>query len=184
MMRSDLLGYSMGEHRLIFSIFAITLGMILLGGTILGSTPFAFADDDDDGDDDKKAKLKAKFKKLLEKIKAKIKERNHDDSCKGNHYGDICDNKRPSVDIKKPDRGDRLKAGDITFQIKAKDKQTGIKMVELSINNGPFLPVPLVSGDKYQLDVELNDPGRYKAKVIATDKAGNTKSDRVSFKIV
>ncbi len=169
------------NQRANYQLTAITIGMILLGGAILGSTPFAFADDDDD----KTEELKAKFKKLLEKIKAKIQKKNHDGSCKGNHYGDICDNKRPSVDIKKPKRGDRLQAGDdITFEIKAKDKQTGIKMVELSINNGPFLPVPLVSGDKYQLDVELNDPGRYKAKVIATDNAGNTKSDRVSFRIV
>ena len=170
----------MVNQRVNYQLTAITLGMILLGGTILGSTPFAFADDDDDKTDE----LKAKFKKLLEKIKAKIQKKNHDGICKGNHYGDICDNKRPSVDIKKPKRGDRLQAGDITFEIKAKDRQTGIDKVELSINNGPFLPVPLVSGDKYELVVELNDSGRYKAKVIATDNAGNTKSDRVSFRIV
>jgi len=168
----------MTSQRGNYQLAAITLGMVLLGGTILGSTPFAFADDDDD----KKEKLKAKFKKLLEKIRDRIQEDN-DGDCKGNHYGDICDNKSPSVDIKKPRKGAKLKAGDITFEIKAKDKQTGIDKVELSINNGPFLPVPLVSGDKYELEVELNDKGRYNAKVIATDNAGNTKSDRVSFKI-
>ena len=180
MIRSDLVGHIMTNQRTNYQLTAITLGMILLGGTILGSTPFAFADDDDD----KTEELKAKFKKLLEKIKAKIKDRSDNGSCKGNHYGDICDNKRPSVGIKKPDSGDKLQAGDITFEIKAKDKQTGIKMVELSINRGPFLPVPLVSGDKYQLVVELNEPGRYQAKAIATDNAGNTASSRVSFKIV
>ena len=166
----------MKNQRANYQLAAITLGMILLGGTILGSTPFAFADDDGPKD------LKEKFKKLLQKIRDKIKDHNGD--CRGNHYGDICDNKRPSVGIKKPDSGDKLQAGDITFEIKAKDKQTGIKMVELSINRGPFLPVPLVSGDKYQLVVELNEPGRYQAKAIATDNAGNTASSRVSFKIV
>ncbi len=170
----------MKNQRANYQLAAITLGMILLGGTILGSTPFAFAD----GDDDRKNELKAKFKKLLEELISKIEKKNHDDSCKGNHYGDICDNKRPSVGIKKPDSGDKLQAGDITFEIKAKDKQTGIKMVELSINNGPFLTVPLVSGDKYQLVVKLDESGRYKAKIIATDNAGNTSSDRVNFKII
>jgi len=164
-----------------YQLAAITLGMILLGGTILGSVPFAFADDHDD----KKEKLKAKLKDLLEKIKAKIEKKNHDKSCKGNQYGDICDNKRPSVDIKEPDRGDRLPAEiPFTFEIKAKDKQTGIDKVEVFINNKFVGEAELVSGDKYELEVELNDPGRYKAKVIATDKAGNTKSDRVSFRIV
>ncbi len=163
-----------------YQLAAITLGMILLGGTILGSTPFAFADDHDD----KKEKLKAILKKLLEKIRDRIQEDN-DGDCKGNHYGDICDNKRPSVDIKEPDRGDRLQAGvPFTFEIKAKDKQTGIDKVEVFINNVLFGEASLVSGDKYELEVELNDKGRYKAKVIATDNAGNTKSDRVSFRIV
>jgi len=180
MYRSDLFGHSMATQKLIYSIFSITLGMVLLGGTILGSTPFAFAD----SDDDRKNELKAKFKKLLEEIINKIKKQNDDGICKGNHYGDICDNKRPSVDIKEPDRGDRLEAGDITFEIKAKDKQTGIDKVEVFINGVFVGEALLVSGDKYELEVELNDPGRYKAKVIATDNAGNTKSDRVSFRIV
>ena len=65
----------------------ITLGMILLGGTILGSTPFAFADDHDD----KKEKLKAKLKELLEKVKDKIKNQKPEkpEKCKGIKYGEI-----------------------------------------------------------------------------------------------
>ena len=170
----------MTNRRANYQLTAITLGMILLGGTILGSTPFAFADDDDD----KKEDLKAKFKKLLEKIKAKIKDRNHDGICRGNHYGDICDNKRPSVGIKEPKRGERLEAGMITVVIKAKDKQTGIDMVEVFINNDFFGKAIFVGEDLYELPVVLNDQGRYQAKAIATDKAGNTGTSRVSFKIV
>ena len=155
----------------------ITLGMILLGGTILGSTPFAFADDHDD--------KKEKLKDLLEKIKAKIKQKNDDGICKGNHYGEICDNKKPSVEIKKPDSGKKFDKGiTIIVKIKAKDKQTGIDKVEVFVNNAKVGDATLVSGDNYELPVDFNDPGRIKLKVTATDKAGNTASDRVNFKII
>ncbi len=174
-----MLGINLSNQRANYSFIAITLSLILLGSGFLGFIPYVMADEDDD----KKEKLKAKLKDLLEKIKAKIKQKNHDDSCKGNHYGDICDKKRPSIGIKKPGSGDKLPAGVITFEIKAKDKQTGIKMVELSINNGPFQPVPFISGDKYELDVGLT-PGKYKATAKATDNAGNFKLDRVSFRVV
>ncbi len=161
-----------------YQLAAITLGMVLLGGTILGSTPFAFADDHGPKD------LKETFRKLLQKIRDKIQDHN-DGDCKGNHYGDICDNRKPSVGIKSPGRGERVPAGDITFQIKAKDKQTGIDKVELFINGVFKGEATLVSGDIYELVVEeLNEPGRYKAKAIATDNAGNTGSSRVGFKIV
>ena len=169
----------MTNHRAKYQLATITLGMILLGGTILGSTPFAFADDHG------KEELKGKFKKLLEELISKIEKKNHDDSCRGNHYGDICDDKKPSVGIKSPGRGERVPAGDITFQIKAKDKQTGIDKVELFINGVFKGEATLVSGDIYELVVEdLTEPGRYKAKAIGTDNAGNTGSSRVGFKIV
>ena len=154
----------------------ITLGMILLGGTILGSAPFAFADEDDD--------KKAKLKELLAKIKAKIKNKPHDGTCRGNHYGEICDNDRPGVGIKEPDSGDKLPKGTFIVKIKAKDKQTGIDKVEVFVNGLLVGEAALVSGDIYELPVVFNDPGRIKLKATATDKAGNTASDRVNFKIL
>jgi len=160
----------------------ITLGMILLGGTILGSTPFAFADDHDD----KKEKLKAKLKELLEKVRDKIENQKPEkpEKCKGIKYGEICDDQGPSIGIKEPGSGDRLPAGTITVVIKAKDNQTGVKKVEVFINNVFFGEALFVGGELYELDVVLNDPGRYKLKAIATDIAGLTGSDRVNFRII
>jgi len=129
--------------------------------------------DEDDDKKEKLQKLKAIVAKLLEIEKCPDKFK----------YGEICDKEKPEIEIKKPDSGDKLPAGVITFEIKAKDKQTGIKMVELSINNGPFQNVPFSSGDRYILDVPLNDPGRIKITAKATDNAGNFRLDRVNFKI-
>jgi len=175
----------------------------------LGSAPFAFADHIDDDkkadhidddkkaklkaklkqfadqiDDDKKAKLKAKLKQLIEKIRDKIKNKPDRDKCKGVKYGEICDDKGPSVGIKVPGNGDRLPAGEITVVIKAKDNQTGVKKVEVFINNVFFGEATFVGGELYELDVVLNDPGRYKLKAVATDNAGLEGSDRVSFRII
>ena len=163
----------------------ITLGMILLGGTILGSTPFAFADEDDD----KKEKLEAKLKELLKKVKDKIKNNNKPDGdeCKGKavKYGEICDDNGPSVGIKQPGNGDKLPAGvEFTVVIKAKDNQTGVKKVEVFINNVLFGEAVFVGGELYELPVVLNDPGRYKLKAVATDNAGLTGNDRVNFRII
>ena len=83
------------NHRANFQLTAITLGLILLGGTILGSTPFAFADQDDD----RKAKLKAKLKELIQKLKDKIKEKKENKCPKKHKYDSICDNKKPIVKI-------------------------------------------------------------------------------------
>jgi len=76
MLRSDIVGHIMVNQRANYQLTAITLGMILLGGTILGSTPFAFADHDED--------KKKKLKELLKKLKAKIRDHldDDDDKCK------------------------------------------------------------------------------------------------------
>jgi len=178
------------NQRANFQLTAITLGLILLGGTILGSAPFAFAEHDDD---DKKAKLKD----LLEEFKAKIKVKKpgcdeppcgggggNEDKCKGTKYGEICDDQGPSVGIKVPGNGDKLPAGEITVVIKAKDIQTGVKKVEVFINNVLFGEAVFVGGELYELDVVLNDPGRYKLQAVATDNAGLTGSDKVNFRII
>jgi len=132
-------------------VIAITLGLILLGGTILGSTPFAFADEDDD----KKEKLKAKLKDLFEKIKAKIEAKNDDDKCPEKFkYGKICDKKKPEIEIEEPENNDKLPAGMITIEIEAEDDETGIKKVEVRINGGPFLPATQVDDDEWEFKQE------------------------------
>ena len=191
MARSDLFGHSMTNQRANYQLTAITLGMILLGGTILGSAPFAFADDDDD----KKEKVKGKFKKLLEEIIAKIEKKkgppggdpgDPPDKCKGTKYGEICDDSAPSVGIKKPKHRDRLPAGvPFAVEIKAKDGQTAVDMVEVFINNVFIGEAVFVSGEIYEIvGVVLNDPGRYKMKATATDLVGNIGSDKIQFFIV
>ena len=170
----------MGNQRTNYQLTAITLGMILLGGTILGSTPFAFADDDDD----KKEELKAKFKKLLEKIKALIKEKRDQEKCKESQkYEGECDTRRPKIEIKEPDNRDKLPEGPITFELKAKDKESGLAKVQLRINGGPFEDATLISGDKWEFTTNLV-PGNYKATAKATDNVGNTKRDSVKFKVI
>ena len=181
----------MTNKRAKYQLATITLGMILLGGTILGSTPFAFADDD------RKNELKAKFKKLLEEIIQKIKKErggppggepgDPPDKCKGTKYGEICDDSAPSVGIKKPKHGDRLPAGvPFAVEIKAKDGQTAVDKVEVFINKVSIGKAVLVSGDIYEIvgGVVLNDPGRYKMKATATDLVGNIGSDKIQFFIV
>ncbi len=174
----------MVNQRANYQLTAITLGMILLGGTILGSTPFAFADDDDDGDDNKKEKLKAKLKKLLEKIKAKIEDRKDREKCKESQkYEGVCDTQRPELVIKKPRNRDRLPEGDVTFELKAKDRGSGLAKVQLRINDGPFQDATLISGDQWEFTTNLV-PGNYKATAKATDNVGNTKRDSVKFKVI
>ncbi len=180
MIRSDLVGHIMTNQRANYQLTAITLGMILLGGTILGSTPFAFADHNDD------KKLKAKLKDLLEKIKAKIKDKRDREKCKESQkYEGVCDTQRPTIEIKKPRNKDKLPEGEITFELKAKDKGSGLAKVQLRINDGPFQDATLISGDNWKF-VPVPDlvPGNYKATAKATDNVGNTKRDSIKFKVI
>ncbi len=168
------------NHRANNQLAAITLGMILLGGTILGSIPFAFADHNDD----KKAKLKAKLKDLLEKIKAKIEDKRDRDKCPEKFkYGEICDKEDPEIEIEEPKNKDKLPKGMITIEIEAEDDETGIEKVEVRINNGPFLPATQVDDDEWEFKVNL-EPGKYRATAKATDLVGNMSRDQVNFRVV
>ncbi len=163
----------------------ITLGMILLGGTILGSTPFAFADEDDD--------KKEKLKDLLEKIKAKIEAKKPPpggppggggDKCKGDKYGEICDDDDPIVEIKFPKKRSKLPADTYTIEVKAKDKKTGVEMVEVFVNGDSIGKATPVGGDLYEIPFDFFEEGRYTIKAIATDLVGHEGSDKIRFRIV
>ena len=146
----------------------------------MGSTPFAFADHDDDG----KEKLKAKLRDLLVKIKAKIEDKRDREKCKESQkYEGVCDKERPKIEIKEPGNKDKLPAGEITFELKAKDKGSGLAKVQLRINDGAFLDATLISGDNWEFVADL-EPGNYKATAKATDKVGNMKRDSIKFKVV
>jgi len=168
----------MVDQRASYQLTAITLGMILLGGTILGSTPFAFADHDDDG--------KKKLKELLKKLKAKIRDHldDDDDKCKEKKkYQGECDLERPEIEIEEPEKGDKLPAGMITIEIEAEDEESGLKKVEVRINDGPFLPATQVDDDEWEFKVNLV-PGKYKATAKATDNVNNKSRDSVKFRVV
>jgi len=172
--------HNMGNQKLIFSIFAITLGLMLLGSVLTNSTPIAFADEHED--------KKKKLKELLKKLIAKIREQRapDDDKCKESQkYQGECDRERPKIEIKEPDHRDKLPEGEITFELKAKDKGSGLAKVQLRINDGPFLDATLISGDKWEF-VPVPDlvPGKYKATAKATDKVGNMKRDSIRFTVV
>jgi len=166
------MGQSM--FRINSTLLGIIGASVLLGGAFLGPIPYAFADDDDDQ------------KKRLKELIAKIREHrdSDDDKCKENKkYEGVCDRERPKIDIKEPDNRDKLPAGLITFELKAKDKGSGLAKVQLRINDGAFQDATLISGDKWELVVDL-EPGNYKATAKATDKVGNTKRDSIKFKVV
>jgi len=184
----------MVNHRANFQLAAITLGLILLGGTILGSAPLAFADHDDD---DKKAKLKD----LLEEFKAKIKVKkpgcdeppcgggggDPGDKCKGTKYGEICDDSAPSVGIKFPAHRDRLSVtlpSLITIEVKATDGQTAVANVEVFVNDVSIGDATFSSGDRWTIDHLFTEKGRYTIKAIATDLVGNEGSDKIRFRII
>ena len=174
MLRSDLVGHIMVNQRANYQLTAITLGMILLGGTILGSTPFAFADDDDD-----------RKKRLIELI-AKIRDHldDDDDKCKEKKkYQGECDLERPEIEIEEPEKGDKLQAGMITIEIEAEDEESGLKKVEVRINKGPFLPATQVDDDEWEFKVNLV-PGKYKITAKATDNVNNKSRDTIKIKVV
>ncbi len=168
----------MRNQRLVFSIFAITLGMMLLGSILTNSTPLVFADHNED----KKKKLKDLLKKLIKEIREK-RDRGEDKCKESQKYKGECDKERPQIDIKKPRNRDRVPEGDVTFEIKAKDKGSGLAKVQLRINDGPFLDATLISGDQWEITPNLV-PGNYKATAKATDNVGNTKRDSIKFKVV
>jgi len=184
------------NQRANFQLAGITLGLILLGGTILGSAPFAFADHDDLS----KEELKAKLKELIEKIKTKVKVEklpprcdeppcgggggDPGDKCKGTKYGEICDDTAPSVGIKFPDHKAKFPPQLVTIVVKAKDGQTAVKEVQVFVNNVPIGEALPVGGDLYEIDFDFIDKGRYVIKATATDLVDNIGSHRIQVRVI
>jgi len=100
-----------------YQMIAITTGIILLGGTIFGSAPMVFADHSDDLKN-KLAKLKDLIAKWKEKKKCPEKKK----------YNEICDKKKPKVDITFPEKRDKV-SGDDPIMITASDDMECQKLV-------------------------------------------------------
>jgi len=155
-----------------YQMIAITTGLILLGSTISGSTPIVFADHID-----LKDKF-AKLKELIAKWKAKKK-------CPEKFkYNEICDRKKPKVDITFPEKRDKV-SGDDPIMITASDDLSGIKEVLVKVDRGSFEEAVFDSDSgTWKFPIDDLDNGRHFVFAKAIDNVGNSKRDFVFFTIV
>ena len=154
-------------------MIAITTGLILLGGTIFGSAPMVFADHSED--------LKAKLAKLKDLI-AQWKENKKCPEKK--KYNEICDKKKPEVDITFPEKRDKV-SGDDPIMITASDDLSGIKKVLVKVDRGSYEEAVFDSDSgTWKFPIDDLDNGRHFVFAKAIDNVGNTKRDFVFFTIV
>ncbi len=158
---------SSGIH---YQLIAITIGLILFAGSISGSAPIVFADQDED--------RKEKLKKLIAKIRAHL----HDDKCaeKQKYFGK-CDIVKPKVDITSPQKRAQVESP-VTITGTASDVGSGLKEVLVRVGFGGYVPATINNGD-WELTVNLND-GRHLVFAKAIDNVGNVKRDFTFFTIV
>ena len=163
----------MNTQKTNYQIIAITTGLVLLGGTIFGSAPMVFADHSDDLKN-KLAKLKDLIKKWKEKKKCPEKFK----------YNEICDKKKPKVDIIFPEKRDRV-SGDDPIMITASDDLSGIKEVLVKVDRGSYEEAVFDSDSgTWKFPIDGLDNGRHFVFAKAIDKVGNEKRDFVFFTIV
>ena len=163
----------MSTQKINYQMIAITTGMILLGGTIFGSAPMVFADHSDDLKN-KLAKLKDLIKKWKEKKKCPEKFK----------YNEICDKKKPKVDITFPEKRDKV-SGDDPIMITASDDLSGIKEVLVKVDRGSYEEAVFDSDSgTWKFPIDGLDNGRHFVFAKAIDNVGNEKRDFVWFTIV
>jgi len=158
---------SSGTH---YQLVAITIGLVLLAGTIFGSAPTVFADDHDDR------------KKRLKELIAKVREHLHNDKCaEKQKYLGTCDIVKPKVDITSPQKRAQVQSP-VTITGTASDVGSGLKEVLVRVGFGGYVPATINNGD-WELTVNLND-GRHLVFAKAIDNVGNFKRDFTFFTIV
>ena len=158
---------SSGIH---YQLIAITIGLILFAGSISGSAPIVFADQDED--------RKEKLKQLIAKIRAHL----NDDKCaeKQKYFGK-CDIVKPKVDITSPQKRAQVESP-VTITGTASDVGSGLKEVLVRVGFGGYVPATINNGD-WEITVNLND-GRHLVFAKAIDNVGNFKRDFTFFTIV
>jgi len=167
-----------GTH---YRLIAITLGLVLLAGTIFGSAPTVFADDDDDR------------KKRLTELIAKVRGHLENDICAEekkfiDSFGNkICDNVKPEVDITFPQKRAQLPSQGTTTTVTitgtTSDFGSGVKDVLVRVVGlGGNVPATINNGD-WELTLNLSD-GRYVAFATVSDNVGNTKRAFTVFTVV
>jgi len=151
-------------------LIAITIGLILFAGSISGSAPIVFADQDED--------RKEKLKKLIAKIRAHL----NDDKCaERQKYFGTCDIVKPEVDITSPQKRAQVESP-VTITGTASDVGSGLKEVLVRVGFGGYVPATINNGD-WEITVNLND-GRHLVFAKAIDNVGNFKRDFTFFTIV
>ena len=156
-----------------YQMIAITTGLILLGGTIFGSAPMVFADHSDDLKD-KLAKLKDLIQKWKDKKKCPEKKK----------YNEICDKKKPKVDITFPEKRDKI-SGDDPIMITASDDLSGINKVLVKVDGGSYEEAVFDSDSgTWKSPIDSLDNGRHFVFAKAIDNVGNTKRDFVFFTVI
>ena len=152
--------------------------MILLGGTIFGSAPIAFADHSDD--------LKDKIAQITNLIKNFDADRKCPEKFK---YEEICDLKKPEVDITFPQKGDEVPSRTITITGTASDDLSGIKEVLVRVDRGPYAKATF-SGGVWEFTTELEQLPINSQREIhlvfvkAIDNVGNFKRDFTFFTVI
>ncbi len=139
-----------------------------------GSAPIAFADHSDDLKD-KLAKIKELIKNFRENGKCPEKFK----------YGEICDNKKPEVDITFPQRRDQVQSP-VTITGTASDDLSGIKEVLVRVDRGPFAQATF-SGGEWEFTTELEQSRNSPFHLVfvkAIDNVGNFNRDFVFFSLI
>jgi len=158
---------SSGIH---YQLIAITIGLILFAGSISGSAPIVFADQDED--------RKEKLKQLIAKIRAHL----NDDKCaERQKYFGTCDIVKPKVDITSPQKRAQVESP-VTITGTASDVGSGLKEVLVRVGFGGYVPATINNGD-WEITVNLND-GRHLVFAKAIDNVGNFKRDFTFFTVV
>ena len=101
-------------------------------------------------------------------------------------YGNICDKKDPNLKIYYPDNGDKIGTGKHTFTGSCTDSGSGVKKVNVEIDNLGFHIVSTTSGHwTFDTSVWGVNLAKGNHKLIATcwDKVNNEDTDHVSFKV-
>ena len=100
-------------------------------------------------------------------------------------YGNICDKKDPNLQIFYPDNGEKVSKGQHTFTGTCTDSGSGVKKVNVQLDNLGIHTVSLVAGHWTYDTKKWGTPltvGNHKLTATCWDKVNNEDQDHVSFK--
>lgn len=105
-----------------------------------------------------------------------------DNKCKKHKYDGECDFKKPEVAITSPTKNSKTSGSSIIIAGTASDQGSGIKSVQVSVDNHGWVKVPLSSSGTWSIS-ETIKKGEHNIMVKATDNANNVGRAHTEFKI-